>query len=70
MDLIPTPEWSDKQMSEYFELTMKQALSYGLTSIHDPMARLSSLRSEYPDSLFKILSAYLCGKDACVHASK
>lgn len=39
MDLIPVPEWSEKQMSEFFELTMKQALSYGLTSIHDAMTK-------------------------------
>ncbi|KAF5314329.1 hypothetical protein D9619_011773 [Psilocybe cf. subviscida] len=39
MDLVPTPEWSDKQLSEFFELTMKQALSYGLTSIHDAMTQ-------------------------------
>ncbi|KJA17164.1 hypothetical protein HYPSUDRAFT_46693 [Hypholoma sublateritium FD-334 SS-4] len=35
MDLIPIPPWSEKQITEFFDMTMKQALSYGLTSIHD-----------------------------------
>ena len=35
MSLIPIPPWSEKQITEFFDLTMKQALSFGLTSIHD-----------------------------------
>jgi len=35
MTLIPKPPWSDRQMKEYFDLTMKDALAHGLTSIHD-----------------------------------
>ncbi|KAG7087462.1 hypothetical protein E1B28_013428 [Marasmius oreades] len=33
--LIPAPEWTESQLSEYFDATMKAALSFGLTSIHD-----------------------------------
>lgn len=35
MTLIPRPEWTDKQLAQFFDATMKSALSYGLTSIHD-----------------------------------
>ena len=35
MNLIPAPEWSEKQIGEYFERTVKLALGYGLTTIHD-----------------------------------
>ncbi|KAK7441742.1 hypothetical protein VKT23_016405 [Stygiomarasmius scandens] len=35
ISLIPIPAWTEDQMSEFFDTTMKQALSYGLTSIHD-----------------------------------
>lgn len=35
MNLIPIPSWSEKQITEFFDMTMKQALSFGLTSIHD-----------------------------------
>ncbi|KDR78374.1 hypothetical protein GALMADRAFT_1317728 [Galerina marginata CBS 339.88] len=35
MNLVPIPPWSEMQMSEFFDVTMKEALSYGLTSIHD-----------------------------------
>jgi len=35
MDLIPIPPWSEEQVSESFGQTIEQALSYGLTSIHD-----------------------------------
>ncbi|KAF9260444.1 hypothetical protein L218DRAFT_1002760 [Marasmius fiardii PR-910] len=35
ISLIPAPEWTEDQLSEYFDATMKAALSFGLTSIHD-----------------------------------
>ena len=35
INLIPSPEWSEEQLSEYFDITMTDALSFGLTSIHD-----------------------------------
>uniref|UniRef100_A0A8H7XPQ0 Amidohydrolase 3 domain-containing protein n=1 Tax=Psilocybe cubensis TaxID=181762 RepID=A0A8H7XPQ0_PSICU len=35
MSLIPTPPWSDAQLTDFFDMTIKEALSYGLTSIHD-----------------------------------
>lgn len=38
MSLIPNPPRSEGTMREYFDLTMKDALSHGLTSIHDAMA--------------------------------
>jgi predicted amidohydrolase YtcJ len=35
MDLVPKPPWSQMQMEEYFQTTMKDAVRHGLTSIHD-----------------------------------
>lgn len=35
MELIPRPAQSERQMKDYFDLTMKDALAHGLTSIHD-----------------------------------
>lgn len=35
MRLIPAPAWTDEQLYQFFNATMKQALSFGLTSIHD-----------------------------------
>ncbi|KAF5391967.1 hypothetical protein D9757_003282 [Collybiopsis confluens] len=35
MALVPVPAWTDEQMALFFDSTMKAALSYGLTSIHD-----------------------------------
>ena len=35
MNLIPSPEWSDAKIQEYFDQTAKLTLKYGLTSIHD-----------------------------------
>lgn len=35
MRFIPTPVWTNEQLEEFFDATMEQALSYGLTSIHD-----------------------------------
>ncbi|KAF5352909.1 hypothetical protein D9758_007891 [Tetrapyrgos nigripes] len=35
ISLIPIPAWTEDRMAEYFETTMAQALSYGLTSVHD-----------------------------------
>ncbi|KIK64916.1 hypothetical protein GYMLUDRAFT_220129 [Collybiopsis luxurians FD-317 M1] len=35
MTLVPVPEWTEEQMTQFFDATMKAALSYGLTSVHD-----------------------------------
>ncbi|KAL0570468.1 hypothetical protein V5O48_011495 [Marasmius crinis-equi] len=35
INLIPLPTWSDAKLEEYFDITMAQALQYGLTSVHD-----------------------------------
>lgn len=35
MSLIPVPPWSETQLTNFFDMTIKEALSYGLTSIHD-----------------------------------
>ena len=35
MSLIPRPPWSERQIEDYFHITMKDALAHGLTSIHD-----------------------------------
>ena len=35
MNLIPSPEWSDATIQDYFDQTAKLALKYGLTAIHD-----------------------------------
>ena len=34
-DLVPVPKWTPEQMREYAERTVQDALSVGLTSIHD-----------------------------------
>ncbi|KAF8797602.1 hypothetical protein BYT27DRAFT_7204413 [Phlegmacium glaucopus] len=44
MNLVPIPEWSEETMSRYFELTMKEALSYGLTSIHDADSKVGMIK--------------------------
>ncbi|KAF5376082.1 hypothetical protein D9615_007734 [Tricholomella constricta] len=38
MALIPTPEWTEDRMTQFFETTMRDALAHGLTSIHDAMS--------------------------------
>ena len=43
-NLIPTPEWSEETISRYFEVTIKEALSYGLTSIHDADTRVPQIK--------------------------
>lgn len=35
MMLITLPEWTEKQMIEYYNTAIHEALSFGLTSIHD-----------------------------------
>ena len=35
MELIPIPPWLPDRMSDFFDITMKDALMHGLTSIHD-----------------------------------
>lgn len=35
MELIPIPDWSENDRAKFFDTTMKDALSVGLTSIHD-----------------------------------
>lgn len=43
-NLIPIPEWSEETISSYYELTIKEALSYGLTSIHDADTRVNQIK--------------------------
>ena len=43
MTLVPVPEWTDEQMTQFFDATMKAALSYGLTSIHDADSSLKMI---------------------------
>jgi predicted amidohydrolase YtcJ len=35
MELIPIPAWTEEVRAKFFDITMKDALSVGLTSIHD-----------------------------------
>jgi predicted amidohydrolase YtcJ len=35
MDLITKPPMTQQQMEQYFNITINDALRYGLTSIHD-----------------------------------
>lgn len=35
MELIPIPDWTEDDRDKFFNITMKDALSVGLTSIHD-----------------------------------
>jgi hypothetical protein len=43
MDLVPVPPWTEMQMADYFQRTMKDALQHGLTSIHDAMTDPASI---------------------------
>ncbi|KDR78376.1 hypothetical protein GALMADRAFT_266881 [Galerina marginata CBS 339.88] len=43
MSLIPTPPWTEAQLSEFFDMTIKEALSFGLTSIHDADTKLDHI---------------------------
>ena len=44
MYLVPVPEWSEETMSRFFELTIKEAISYGLTSIHDADSKVNQIK--------------------------
>lgn len=35
MSLIPLPEWNFATMKQFFASTMKDAVTHGLTAIHD-----------------------------------
>lgn len=43
MKLIPAPAWTNEQMEGYFKQTMEEALSNGLTSIHDAASEVSHI---------------------------
>ena len=43
MNLIPRPHWTENQISDFFDTTIKEALSRGLTSIHDADSNLDHL---------------------------
>lgn len=40
MSLVPIPKWSEWQMRDYAERTVKDALGVGLTSVHDAATSL------------------------------
>jgi hypothetical protein len=44
MDLVPIPPWTDDQMDDYFQRTMKDALEHGLTSVHDALSEPSYIK--------------------------
>lgn len=44
MSLVPIPEWSEEAMTRFFELTVNEALSYGLTSIHDADSQIKYIK--------------------------
>ena len=44
MALIPTPEWTEERMNQFFDKTIKDALSHGLTSIHDAMSTTQQIQ--------------------------
>lgn len=44
MALAPAPAWSEAQMTDYFERTMRDALAHGLTSIHDAAAEPAMIK--------------------------
>ena len=43
-NLISIPEWSEETISRYYEQTIKEALSYGLTSIHDADTKVDQIK--------------------------
>lgn len=71
MDLIPSPPWSEDLMGEFFDLTIEEALSYGLTSIHDAdtsPARIDFFRKYDPSVTVKISVLLLkCSIQVCRH---
>jgi hypothetical protein len=60
MNLIPIPHWTENQISDFFDATIKEALSHGLTSIHDADSKLDHLaffkKSVQPPSPHTLLS--------------
>ncbi len=38
MSIVPHPKHTEAELSDYFGITMKMALQYGLTSVHDAAA--------------------------------
>ena len=44
VNLIPIPEWSEETISRFFEVTINEALSYGLTSIHDADTKVNQIK--------------------------
>ncbi|KAK0463225.1 amidohydrolase family-domain-containing protein [Desarmillaria tabescens] len=38
MSIVPHPKFSEAELSNFFDITMKMALQYGLTSVHDAAA--------------------------------
>ena len=44
MDLVSPPAWTDGQMIEYYHSAISEALSYGLTSIHDAWSSPQAVR--------------------------
>ena len=63
MNLIPIPHWTENQISDFFDSTIKEALSRGLTSIHDADSKLDHLaffkKSVQPPSPPRTLFSYL-----------
>jgi hypothetical protein len=57
MDLVPAPPWTESQMTDYFERTMRDALQSGLTSIHDAMTD--------PTAIKFFMKCVLGGSDEC-----
>jgi len=43
VNLIPVPAWSESQVAAFFDSTIKEALSFGLTSIHDADTELDHI---------------------------
>ncbi|KAF8878407.1 amidohydrolase 3 [Infundibulicybe gibba] len=41
--LVPIPKWTESQLSTFFDITMKEALAHGVTSIHDAAAELDHI---------------------------
>lgn len=63
MNLIPIPHWTENQISDFFDTTIKETLSRGLTSIHDADSKLDhlaffkkSVRTPFSHRLFSYFS--------------
>lgn len=60
MDLVRVPPWTEEQIFEYFNATITDALSHGLTGLHDAALSpaLAAIVERYNFVLTTLLSIF------------